>query len=160
MKKIIGIMGPGNAKEEDLENSYKIGKYCAENGYATLTGGLNKGVMNEALRGAQENGGLTIGILPIDDRSQFSEYIDIPIVTTMRSGRNYINILSSDIIVACGMEAGTSSEVSMAIKADKKVILVGAYEEANTFYKRLSNNQIYIAKDYKEAIKLIGGILL
>jgi hypothetical protein len=34
----------------------------------------------------------------------------------MRSGRNYINVLSSDIVIACGMNHGTASEVSLAIK--------------------------------------------
>ena len=67
MKKIIGIMGPTNAKEKDLINAYQIGKYCAENNYITLTGSLKKGIMNEALKGAKEHGGLIIGIMPTDD---------------------------------------------------------------------------------------------
>ena len=159
MKTVIGIMGPGKASEDDLVNAYEIGKYCAGKGYAVLTGGLNIGVMNEALKGAKENGGITVGVLPTDDRTQFSEYIDIPIITTMLAGRNIINILSSDIIVACGMASGTSSEVSLAIKPGKKVILVNAYEEANVFYKKLAGDQIFVVKDYKEAIKVLNELL-
>lgn len=56
MKKIIGIMGATKASEQDLVNSYELGKYCAENVYITLTGGLKYGVMNEALKGAKEQG--------------------------------------------------------------------------------------------------------
>lgn len=160
MKKVIGIMGPGKANDDDLINAYEIGKYCAKKGYAVLTGGLNIGVMNEALKGAKENGGITVGVLPIDDRTKFSEYIDIPIITTMKAGRNYINVLSSDIIIACGIEAGTSSEISMAIKADKKVILVGLYDEANIFYSKLTHDQILITKDYIETIEMLENIFV
>ena len=158
--KIIGIMGPGKeASPEDLLNAYKIGEYCASKGYITLTGGRNEGVMNEALKGAKENGGLTLGILPSDDKTTLSKYLDIPVCTNMRSGRNYINVLSSDIVIACGINHGTSSEISLAIKPDKKIILVGLYEEANVFYKKLAPNQISIVPTHVEAIKLIEDLL-
>ena len=157
MKKIIGIMGPTDAKEQDLINAYQIGKYCAENDYVTLTGGLKYGIMNEALKGAKDHNGQTIGIMPTDDRSKFSEYVDIPIITTMKAGRNYIEILTSDIIVACGISAGTSSEISLAIKPGKKIVLVGLQEEDNNFYKRLAPNQVYIAKDYMQAIEFLNS---
>lgn len=155
MKKIIGIMGATKANEKDLMNAYELGKYCAEKEYVTLTGGLKYGVMNEALKGAKENGGITIGIMPTDDREEFSEYVDIPIITTMESGRNYIEILTSDIIIACGISAGTSSEISLAINPRKKIILVGLLKEANDFYTNLAPNQVLIAKDYKEAIIIL-----
>lgn len=156
VRKIIGVMGPGtNALETDLKNSYEIGKFIASQNWVTLTGGRNEGVMNEALRGAKENDGLTLGILPSDDKNTFSPYLDIPICTNMRSGRNYLNVLSSDIVVVCGIDHGTSSEVSLAIKPNKKIILVGLYEEANTFFKKLAPKQIFISKDYTEAIKII-----
>ena len=157
MKKIVGIMGPTNAAESDLTNAYQIGKYCAENGYVVLTGGLKYGVMNEALKGAKENGGLTIGIMPTDDKTEYSKYADIPIITTMKAGRNYIEILTSDIIVVCGISAGTSSEISLAIKPKKKIILVGLDECSNNFYKNLAPSQVFIAKDYSEAIKILNS---
>ncbi|MFA5931584.1 MAG: cytochrome [archaeon] len=160
-KLIVGVMGGGeNATKEDIKNAYEIGKFCASKGWITLTGGRNKGVMNEALKGAKENNGLTVGILPNDDKKSFSNYIDVPIITNMRSGRNYINALSSTIIVACGMGPGTSSEVSLAINSEKKVILVGVYEEANKFYKRLDQKKTLIAKDYKDAIELLKKELI
>lgn len=155
MKKVIGIMGPTAAREQDLNNAYELGKYCAEKGYVTLTGGLKYGIMNEALRGAKENGGLTIGIMPTDNKEEYSRYADIAIVTTMRAGRNYIEILTSDIIIACGIGAGTSSEISLAIKPKRKIILVGLDDICNDFYKKLAPNQVFLAKDYIEAIKLL-----
>ena len=156
VKKIIGVMGPGkNATKHDLKNAYEIGKYSASQGFITLTGGRNDGVMDEALRGAKENGGTTIGILPSDDKTTFSKYIDIPIITNMKSARNYINVLSSDIVVVCGIDAGTSSEISLALKAEKKVILVGLEKEANIFYSKLAPSLIFVVKEYKQAIVII-----
>ena len=155
-KTTVGIMGPGEqATESDLKNAYEIGKFCASKGWVTLTGGRNQGVMNEALKGAKENGGLTVGILPTNDKTTFSEFIDILICTNMRSGRNYINALSSDIMVACNMGPGVSSEVSHAIGAEKKVILVGVFKEATSFFKKLDAKRVFIAKDYKEAIAVL-----
>ena len=94
---------------------YEIGKYIAEKGYVTLTGGLNRGIQNEGLKGAKVSNGLTIGIMPFNEPKEFSKYIDIPIVTNMRSGRNYINSLSSDLIIACGVDNGTISEISLSL---------------------------------------------
>lgn len=34
MQKIIEIMGPKNATEENLRNAFEIGKYVADKGYA------------------------------------------------------------------------------------------------------------------------------
>ncbi|MBP9779266.1 cytochrome [Candidatus Gracilibacteria bacterium] len=153
MKKIIGIMGPGDgATEQDKKNAFEIGKYAAEHGYVVLTGGRNIGVMEAGLQGAKSANGTTVGILPNDDRSTFSEYVDIPIITNMRSGRNYMNVLSSDLVFACGMGAGTSSEVSLALQAGKNIILVGTSPEANAFFKQLNSEKILIAKDYTEAL--------
>ena len=150
-------MGPGSkATMKDLKNAYNIGKFCAENNWVTLTGGRNKGVMNEALKGAKKGNGLTIGILPTDEKNKFSKFLDIAICTNMRSGRNYINVLSSDIVVACGIDPGTSSEISLAIKPKKNVILVGLNKEAKDFYKKLAPKQVYCVKNYIEANKILA----
>src|SRR5690606_41560979 len=53
-----------------------------------------------------------------------SSYIDIPIVTGMGDGRNIINVLSSDIVVALPGRSGTISEIALALKNGKKVILL------------------------------------
>ena len=83
-KTVIGIMGPGlDAEPMDIENSYNIGKYAAQKGYVTLTGGRNVGVMHSALKGAKDSGGDTIGILAYGNKTNGSEYADILIVTSM-----------------------------------------------------------------------------
>lgn len=160
MNKIIGIMGPNNATEKNLNDAYEIGKYAASKGYTILTGGLNVGVQNEGLKGAKSSNGLTIGILPFNEPEKFSEYIDIPIVTNMRSGRNYINVLSSNLVIACGIDIGTISEISLSLVKtnNKKVILVGALEEANNLFRKLRPDNVFIAKDYNECIEILNKI--
>lgn len=157
MNKIVGIMGPNNATEKNLKDAFEIGKYSAQKGYTTLTGGLNVGIQNEGLKGAKSENGLTIGIMPFNEPEKFSEYVDIPIITNMRSGRNYINALSSSLVIACGIDKGTISEISLSLvnTAKKKVIIVGAIEEANSLFKKLDKENVHIAKDYNECIKIM-----
>ena len=75
------------------------------------------------LPGARD-GGLTVGILPGADTEQASRYIDVAIVTNMGGARNVINVLSSDIVVAMPGKAGTISEIALALKYKKPVILL------------------------------------
>lgn len=146
-------MWPGDwATGQDKKNAFEIGKYAAEKWYVVLTGWRNIWVMEAWLQWAKSVWWTTVGILPNDDRSMFSEYVDIPIITNMRSGRNYMNVLSSDLVFACGMWDGTSSEVSLALQAGKSVILVWTSPEANVFFKQLNSERILIAKNATEAL--------
>lgn len=76
MNKIIGIMGPNKATEENLKDAYEIGKYVARKGYTVLTGGLNIGIQNEGLKGTKSSNGLTIGIMPFNEPEKFSKFVD------------------------------------------------------------------------------------
>ena len=160
MNKIIAIMGPNNATKENLKDAYEIGKYVANKGYTVLTGGLNIGIQNEGLKGAKSSNGLTIGIMPFNEPEKFSEYVDIPIITNMRSGRNYINVLSSNLVIACGIDVGTVSEISLSLVKtnNKKVILVGALNEANELFIKLRRDNVFVAKDYNECINILNTI--
>jgi uncharacterized protein (TIGR00725 family) len=122
---IIGVMGGACADEQHMREAYRLGALIAEQGWILLNGGRNTGIMDASARGAAEHGGLTIGILPDDNRSRAGEYICIPICTGVGSARNVINVLSSDIVVACQGRAGTLSEIALALKHGKKVITLG-----------------------------------
>lgn len=161
MKKIIiGVMGPGaNATETDLENAYKLGQFIAQAGWVLLTGGRNAGVMDAASKGAKFANGLTIGILPNNDSSAVSDAVDIAIVTDMGNARNNINVLSSDVVIACGMGAGTASEIALALKNHKKVILLTNHPESKTFFQSLSEGSVLIANTPAAAIEMVRGLL-
>jgi|SRR5690349_9915045 len=159
-KPIIGIMGPGeNARPEENEMAFALGKAIADRGWIVLTGGRSFGIMEAAMKGAHEGNGLTIGVLPSDDASQASDDADIKIITGLGSGRNIINVLSSHILVVIGMAAGTASEVALAIKASKKVILLHQDEITIRFFKNLGTYKVMVANTIDETMQIIADYL-
>lgn len=153
-------MGPGeNATPEQNELAFHLGCAIARQGWITLTGGRAFGVMDAALRGALEEGGITVGILPGDTEAGSSPNASIKIITGLGGARNSINILSSHVIVVCGMSAGTASEVALAIKADKRIILLNMDEVSVQFFQKIGTYKITLAKDVDQAIGLIKNFL-
>lgn len=159
-KTIIGVMGPGEgATSQNLKDAYELGRLIAEAGWFTLSGGRNSGVMDAVSRGAKAADGLTIGILPTRDSQTYSESIDIAIATDMGNARNNINVLSSSVVVACGMGMGTASEVALALKSDVPVVLLNSGESAIKFFAELSSNKVFVADSPSAAIKLVQQII-
>jgi uncharacterized protein (TIGR00725 family) len=153
-------MGPGeNATPDENEIAYDLGKAIAQSGWITLTGGRSFGVMDASMKGASEEGGITIGILPGDSDKNSSENAQIKIITSMGSGRNYISVLSSHIIVVLGMAAGTASEVALALKSRKKVILLNQDEITIRFFKNLGSYNVIVTKTVDETIRTIKEYL-
>ncbi len=159
-KFIIGVMGPGeNATPEENELAYQLGAAIAREGWITLTGGRAFGVMDAALKGAAEEGGLTIGVVPGDTEQGTSTHASIKIITGLGGARNSINILSSHVIVVCGMTAGTASEVALAIKADKRIILLDLDEVSIKFFKQIGSYKITLARTIDETVGRIKNFL-
>ncbi|MFP5274263.1 TIGR00725 family protein [Coleofasciculus sp.] len=159
-KIVIGVMGPGNgATTTDLERAYQLGQRIAQRGWVLLTGGRNAGVMNAASLGAKAAGGLTVGILPSRDTQNMSDAVDIAIATDMGSGRNNINVLSSDVVIACGMGAGTASEIALALKGGKPVVLLSDHPESQQFFTSLSPETVFLATTPADAIDLVKAIV-
>lgn len=153
-------MGPGaNPTKKDLEDAYEIGKLIAQQGWVLLTGGRNAGVMEAASKGAKEAGGLTIGVLPGSERNNMSDHVDIPIITGMGSARNNINVLSSDVIVACGCGLGTASEIMLALKADKHVILLNQHQGLLNFLRELKLQNIHLCFSPESTLDAIMRLL-
>ncbi|VAX15049.1 hypothetical protein MNBD_NITROSPINAE03-2033, partial [hydrothermal vent metagenome] len=79
---IIGVAGGAVCDKAEGKSAREVGRLIARRGAALVCGGLG-GVMEEAARGACEENGLTIGILPGSGRNEASEYIKLPVVTGM-----------------------------------------------------------------------------
>lgn len=153
---LIGVMGPGEqATAGQIAVAYALGKALAEQGWVVLTGGRNAGVMTAACQGAQAAGGITVGILPGADVAHLSAAVDIPIVTDLGNARNNINVLSSQVVVACGLGAGTAAEVALALKAGKPVILMQVGPETREFFQQFSQRPIVLAETVTVAIEHI-----
>jgi hypothetical protein len=124
-KKItISVIGARHAEGPAAHLAYKIGKIVAEENAILICGGLG-GVMENAAKGAKENGGMTIGILPGSDKSDANSYIDIAIPTSMGFSRNCIVACSADIIVALPGSHGTNSEICYGLVFKRPVIDLG-----------------------------------
>lgn len=157
---IIGVMGAGdNATAADIERAAELGELIARRGWTLLTGGRNAGVMQAASKSAKESGGLVIGILPGNSTDGMSEFVDIPIVTGMGSARNNINVLSSKVVIACGMGAGTASEIGLALKAKRPVVLLGESREASEFFVSLNSELVAVVSSAGDAIEAVLSIL-
>ncbi|HOF04514.1 MAG TPA: hypothetical protein PK175_10615 [Syntrophales bacterium] len=145
-KPLIGVMGPGGeVTPELLAMAEELGRLIARAGGITLTGGRNAGVMAAASRGAKSAGGLTVGILPTETRDGISPDVDIPIITGMGNARNNINVLSSEVVIACGMGPGTAAEIALALKAGKRVVLLACPPTAQTFFQELGGPLVFVA---------------
>ena len=142
----------------DYENAHCIGSLIAKEGWILLNGGRASGIMEASARGAKENGGLTIGILPGTDSDWASEYIDIPVLTGAGLARNYINVLTSKVVIALPGKTGTISEIALALNIGKKVISLN-FDLGPLFKKYEEDEQLIYAKKPQEVINLIKKIL-
>ncbi|CAN1210495.1 cytochrome [Tumidithrix helvetica PCC 7403] len=157
---IIGVMGPGrSATESDISTAYELGRFIAKESWIALSGGMGYGVMDAVSCGAKAEGGLTIGIIPNKDFESVSAAIDIPIMTDMGSARNNINVLSSHLVIAIGMSSGTASEVALALKAHRKVILLNVDQASTAFFQSLSPTDVVSAHSVLDAIAIAKQLL-
>ena len=122
---VIGVMGGSKVSQEVESMAEQLGSLIASHGWILLNGGRDSGVMAASARGAKQAGGTVIGILPDKTTRRASPNLDIAIVTGMGDGRNLINVLSSDVVIACPGSLGTMSEVTLGLNANKPVILLG-----------------------------------
>ncbi|MFA5187623.1 MAG: TIGR00725 family protein [Patescibacteria group bacterium] len=123
---IVAVVGGHvcGAKVEQI--AIKLGELLAKVGVILVTGGL-KGVMEAVSRGAKNGGGLTVGILPSEDKNAANPYIDIPIPTGLGYTRNTIVAGCADAVIALPGEYGTLSEIAFALNMKKPVIGLGSW---------------------------------
>jgi uncharacterized protein (TIGR00725 family) len=158
---IVGVIGAGRASAVEVEQARQLGELIAREGWIVLSGGRNAGVMSAVNEGAKRvEGSLTIGILPTADSGEgsVSKDVDVAIFTGMGNARNNINVLSSHVVVACGVSGpGTVSEVALALKAPtpRPVILLTDDSVAIAFFRKLGGESVFIASTPAAAIEII-----
>jgi uncharacterized protein (TIGR00725 family) len=119
----ISVIGGGYASAAEYQAAEQLGRLIAERGAVLVCGGLG-GVMEAAARGAKEAGGATIGILPGHDRSAANPYLDFVITTGIGHARNLAVVSSGDVVIAVGGEYGTLSEIGLAAKIGRPVVVL------------------------------------
>ncbi len=128
---IIGVMGGSQADDAALAGARELGRLIAGQGWVLLSGGRPTGIMQAAVSGAHDAGGFTVGVLYDDDAAAAAEGLDIVIPTGMGAARNVVNILSSHVVVACRGNGGTLSEIALALRFGRPVVLLDFDPGAN-----------------------------
>lgn len=147
-KLVIAVIGSGQSSPEEAKLAEKVGRELAKRGATLLCGGLG-GVMEAACKGAQAEGGLTIGILPGENRYTANPYVRIPIVTGIGYARNVIVVKSAQAIIAIGGSYGTLSEIAHALQSGIPVIGLNTWSFSRNSQP---DKSIIPAKDAKDAV--------
>jgi len=117
-----GVSPNANNRLREIETlAYETGRAVAAEGWNLICGGL-EGVMEAAARGANDNGGTTIGILPGHRHDEANPHINIAIPTGLGHARNAVIAVSADAMIAVGGEHGTLSEIALGLKLGKPVV--------------------------------------
>lgn len=125
--KRIAVIGGGRNEKSCFSDAYKIGELLAQENVILISGGKG-GVMEAASRGAYDNNGLTIGILPDSDLESPNAYISVPIYTTLGLMRNVLVVLNSDLVIALEGSSGTLTEIAYAFQFEKPVIAIKSWQ--------------------------------
>jgi uncharacterized protein (TIGR00725 family) len=109
--------------EEARKLGHEVGAEAAKRGAVVVTGGLG-GVMEAACRGAKENHGITVGIIPQDEMHHANRYCDIVIATGMGWARDFVTTYSADAVIMVGGGAGALIEACAGYLKAKPIIAV------------------------------------
>ncbi len=83
MKRLqIAVIGYNSDKSNEITNkiAYEVGTEIAKANAVLICGGLG-GVMENACKGAKEQGGLTVGIIPQEEAQFANKFCDVVIAT-------------------------------------------------------------------------------
>lgn len=117
----VAVIGGGEVSAELAVLAQEVGRELARRGAVLLCGGQG-GVMATAARGAKEEGGVIIGILPDADRSRANPYLTYSLPTNLGHARNVLIAHAADALIAVDGGHGTISEAAIALKLGKPVI--------------------------------------
>lgn len=126
-KGVVSVIGASEIDKETEEKAIEIGKLLAKNKFIVSCGGLS-GVMEAVCKGAKEEGGLTMGIIPFKEKSEANQYVDIAIPVPFSQARNIVVVLTGDIVVAIAGKAGTLSEISLSWIYGKPIVALTGVE--------------------------------
>ncbi len=182
---IVGVMGSGAEPHEEL--AAPLGAWIARSGFHLLTGG-GGGVMEAAARAfcaIPGRRGLSIGIVRCDEaprpdgatglwrhrpRRQ-NDWLELPIQTHLHASdvsvhsRNHLNVLTADALVVLPGDTGTASEVELAARYGRDVVLflgegrVGGRSAADLAGDPALGPRLAVAASIEQVAEAVGGIL-
>ena len=124
---IIGVIGGNRADKQTSALAEEVGRRIAQSGALLICGGLG-GVMEAACKGARAAGGLTVGLLPGDNRHEANPHVSVPIATGLGIARNVIVVRASDVLIAIRGGYGTLNEIAAALNLGKPVVALATWD--------------------------------
>jgi len=120
---MVSVIGGSTVSpnSEEYRFAYNLGKLLAGRGYGVVCGGRT-GVMEAVCKGAREEGGLTVGIMPSLTGEEANPFVEVKINTGLGHARNPIVVATGKIVVAVGGSYGTLSEIAYALIFGKTVL--------------------------------------
>jgi uncharacterized protein (TIGR00725 family) len=119
----LSVFGAGDATGGQLALAEEVGRLVAEAGVALVTGGLG-GVMEAASRGAAGAGGVVIAVLPGTDPGEATTHATAVVATGIGHARNLAVAASGGSAIAIGHGYGTLSEIALARKLGRRVVVL------------------------------------
>lgn len=149
----LAVIGAGSCSAEIAELAHQVGFEIAQRGALLICGG-GAGVMEAAARGARQNGGATLGILPgvSAAASPPNAFIDIPVFTGLGQARNQVIVLSADAVIGISGGWGTLTEIGLALKHGIPVVLLESWSLERP--DGVAEPLLHTAASPKEAVEL------
>jgi uncharacterized protein (TIGR00725 family) len=121
---VVGVVGPGDCDEASVRTARELGERLARAGCVVVNGGLG-GVMRAVSEGVRSAGGVVLGILPSADPRDANPFVTHAIATGLGEARNAVLVNTAAGLVAVAGEYGTLSEIALARRAGKPVVVLG-----------------------------------
>jgi hypothetical protein len=146
----------------------ELGAWAAKNDHSIVYGGVNQGLMECLAKTVKQEGGRTIGILPmiVEKAGRLSDYVDVEIPCDNLSDRKQMMMDQSDAFIALPGGIGTIDEVfTVAASAtigyhNKPVILYNIKGFWNELIALLDDLQAkgMVRGDWRQYIKTADSI--
>jgi uncharacterized protein (TIGR00725 family) len=94
--------------------------------------------------------GTAIGILPDEDRKRQNGYLTYSVATGVGQARNLAVVCSAEVVIAVGGEYGTLSEIGLARKVGRPVVVLEGWE---------LGEHVIAARSPEETVEAAFGLL-
>jgi uncharacterized protein (TIGR00725 family) len=156
VRRVVAVCGPGGTVADDLVRlGTQVGELATNAGFDIVTGGLD-GVMAAAARGARNAGGRVLGLLPGTDAHAGNEHLSMALPTGLGQLRNGLVVTAADAVIAVGGSWGTLSEIALAARADKPVVVIRGWQVMDESGQPVS---IATAGDAEQAVAYVVAAL-
>jgi uncharacterized protein (TIGR00725 family) len=122
----VSVIGASRADADLVAKAEELGELLAVRGAVVVCGG-GSGVMEAVARGVKRQGGVSIGILPEEDRRCAAPDITYTVCSGIGHARNLSVVASGDVVIALGGAWGTLSEIGLARSLGRPVVLLDTW---------------------------------